>query len=886
MCVPGYAGSVQRSEPPCERQKLMPDVPTHIGLQGRSSAAHRLRFGSLFATVLLLCAVAGAAWNIWAGERSATAIRHDGVLSEQVEAVLSTTKDLETGERGFLLTGADEFLEPYRAAEARMGEYLPADAPRHSATNASLSELRRLVAAKREVAERAIEARRSQGFDAAMTFVRSGADKATMDAIRTQVATMRQDLGRRIAALEAASQARNLALTLLSSLAGLLACSWFAWLAVSRRREERAATALLEGVLENAPVGLGFLDRDLKVRHLNTALTVMNDRALGTDIGRPLWDVLPHLRQQLEPRLRSVVEAGRVVPNVEAEAPSATDPGTTRSYLMSFYPLRRGAGQQVDGAGMVVTDVTERKRAEAAVLAARDAAEEANRTKSTFIANMSHELRTPLSAIIGYSEMLQEEIEDSGDPGGMAPDMAKIESNARHLLGLINDVLDLSKIESGKMEVYAETFDVAKMVQNVADTTRALVEKKGNTLAVQLSADLGTMHSDVTKIRQALLNLLSNAAKFTEGGTITLSAERSPGPDGKNWLAFRVSDAGIGMTEEQLAKLFQRFQQADVSTTRKFGGTGLGLAITKTFSTMLGGDVEVASTPGQGSTFTVRLPAGLPAQDGADGDEPDSGTAHGNGGEGIVLVIDDDPAQRDLMTRFLEREGFSARTAPDGRTGLELAHALRPRAILLDVMMPGMDGWSVLSALKADPALAAIPVVMVTFVSERGLASSLGAADYVLKPVEWERFRQVMDRFRDQDGDVLVVDDDADTRARMRAVLEKGGWTVAEASNGREALDQVAHAVPRVILLDLTMPVMDGFAFLHALRERPGCAEVPVVVLTARDLSSEDRSRLRGASQVLNKGDTSLRDLAGELRELAPPSGGEADTQPKENTAQ
>jgi len=258
-------------------------------------------------------------------------------------------KDLETGERGFLLTGADEFLEPYRAAEARLGEYLPANAQDDGATSANLSVLRRLVEAKRTVAERAIAARRTQGFDAAMAFVRSGADKATMDAIRTQVATMRQDLGRRIAALEASSRARNRALTVLSSSAGLLACGWFAWLAISRRREERAATALLEGVLENAPVGLGFLDRDLKVRHLNTALTVMSDRALGTDVGRPLWDVLPHLRQQLEPRLRSVVEGGRVAPNVEAEAPSATDPDTTRSYLMSFYPLRRGAGSRLMG---------------------------------------------------------------------------------------------------------------------------------------------------------------------------------------------------------------------------------------------------------------------------------------------------------------------------------------------------------------------------------------------------------------------------------------------------------------------------------------------------------------------------------------------------------
>ena len=515
-------------------------------------------------------------------------------------------------------------------------------------------------------------------------------------------------------------------------------------------------------------------------------------------------------------------------------------------------------------------DVTERKEAEAAMQAARDEAEEANRAKSTFIANMSHELRTPLSAIIGYSEMLQEELEDSGDPDGLGDDIRKIEGNARHLLSLINDVLDLSKIESGKMEVFAESFDVAEMADAVAATVQALVEKKGNTLALNVGSDLGAMHSDVTKVRQILLNLLSNAAKFTEGGTITLSAERRPGPGGKDWLAFHVSDSGIGMTAEQLAKLFQRFQQADASTTRKFGGTGLGLSITKAFSTMLGGDVEVESTPGQGSTFTVRLPADVTAQQDAQEGEARLAAEYGEAGADLVLVIDDDPAQRDLMTRFLEREGFSARTAPDGPTGIELARALRPRAILLDVMMPGMDGWSVLSALKAIPELAKIPVVMVTFVSQRGLANLLGAADYVLKPVEWERFRQVMDRFRGVDGDVLVVDDDADTRQRMRTVLEKNGWTVTEASNGLEALDQVAHAVPKLILLDLTMPVMDGFSFLRTLRERPGCADVPVVVLSARDLTIEERKRLRGASQVLNKGDTSLRDLAGELRALAP----------------
>ena len=525
------------------------------------------------------------------------------------------------------------------------------------------------------------------------------------------------------------------------------------------------------------------------------------------------------------------------------------------------------------------TDITELREAEERIGAARDAAEEANLAKSTFIANMSHELRTPLAAIIGYSEMLTEEIGDGGEPAALADDMRKIEGNARHLLGLINDVLDLSKIESGKMEIFAETFDVETMARDVAATVQGLVAKKGNELLLRMEPGLGAMHSDVTKLRQVLLNLLSNASKFTENGTITLSAMRVPGNgtnDSGDWLVFRVADPGIGMTEEQLSRLFQRFSQADASTTRKFGGTGLGLSISKAFGVMLGGDLSVDSAPDQGSTFTVFLPAVLLAE----GERDDSDTASSNGqGEDrdaqsgavidCVLVIDDDPAQRDLMTRFLHREGFAARTASDGYAGLQLARKLRPRAILLDVTMPGLDGWSVLSALKADPAVSDIPVIMVTFVDERGLAASLGAADYVIKPVKWESFRQVMERFRQAEGAVLVVDDDPDTRHHVRSVLERDGWAVTEAEHGQAALDRVAEALPRVVLLDLEMPVLDGFGFLQAFRATPGCAGIPVVVLTAKDLTREDRKRLQGASEVLNKGVTSLGALARELRTVA-----------------
>ncbi len=525
----------------------------------------------------------------------------------------------------------------------------------------------------------------------------------------------------------------------------------------------------------------------------------------------------------------------------------------------------------------VAIDITERKAVERALADAKLAAEEANVAKSTFIANMSHELRTPLSAIIGYSEMMLEEAEDGAGAADLAVDLRKVESNARHLLGLINDVLDLSKVESGKMEVYVESFDIAPMVEDVASAVQSLVGKKRNRLEVKLDPGLGTMQSDFTKVRQMLLNLLSNAAKFTEDGGIVLSASREAGPGGRVLLA--VSDTGVGMSEEQLGRLFQRFTQADASTTRRFGGTGLGLSLTRAFADMLGGTVSVASGLGRGTTFTVALPPAYtpPAAEeaepvgGPEEAEPVGGPEEG-GARDHVLVIDDDADQRAIMARFLAREGFRARTAGDGQAGLDLAREARPRAILLDVMMPGLDGWSVLSALKSDPNLRDIPVVMVTFVEQRGLAASLGAADYVMKPVRWERFKAVMDRFRvppaGAPGGALVVDDDPDTRARVRAMLERDGWAVTEAVNGRDALDLFPLAKPSVVLLDLTMPVMDGFDCLAALRARPDGAEVPVVVLTALDLSREDRRRLAGANQVLDKGDVSLKALVEKLQRL------------------
>ena len=342
----------------------------------------------------------------------------------------------------------------------------------------------------------------------------------------------------------------------------------------------------------------------------------------------------------------------------------------------------------------------------------------------------------------------------------------------------------------------------------------ALIDKKDNTLTLELADDLGEARTDVTKLRQCLINLLSNAAKFTQSGRITLSVVRTV-RDGADWLAFRVSDTGIGMSPEQQARLFERFSQADASTTRKFGGTGLGLSITRAFATMLGGEIAVTSEEGQGTTFTVSVPARIAGTNDEsltrDAGETPVPVAEASS-QGVVLVVDDDPATRDLVVRFLERDGFPVAVAANGKEGLDRARTLRPRVILLDVTMPQMDGWSVLRALRSDPDLGLTPVIMVTVLDEQNLAFSLGATDYLQKPVDWDELHGVMSRFRPQihEGPLLVIDDDADTRERMSARLSQEGWRVATAENGRTGLAAVATERPCLILLDLMMPEMDG----------------------------------------------------------------------------
>jgi signal transduction histidine kinase/CheY-like chemotaxis protein len=507
--------------------------------------------------------------------------------------------------------------------------------------------------------------------------------------------------------------------------------------------------------------------------------------------------------------------------------------------------------------------------------------EVANRHKSEFMAGMSHELRTPLNAIIGYSEMLQEEAEDLGQPA-FVPDLRKINTAGKHLLELINAVLDLSKIEAGKMELYLERFDVTALVQEIAAVVQPLADRKRNTLVTRCAPDVGEMHADQTKVRQALFNLLSNACKFTEGGTVSLTVQRAQGA-ATPCVTFAVTDTGIGMTEDQMGRLFQDFAQADAATARRFGGTGLGLALSRRLGRLMGGDITVTSEAGRGSTFTLTLPVDVAAvvpaaaettvvsgtplepQGGASAAAP-RGTAHAP--LGTVLVIDDEPAVLEIVTRFLGREGFRVVTAAGGDEGLRLARQVGPDVITLDVLMPGMDGWAVLAGLKADPLLADIPVVMLTIVEEKNLGYALGAADYLVKPLNRDRLVQVVRRHRPE-RPVLVVDDDAELRAMLRRVLEREGHVVAEAENGRVGLRRAGERVPGLVLLDLIMPEMDGFEFLEEFRRHEAWRSVPVVVVTGRDLTAEDRARLSGSvERVLHKGGRSGDALLREIRDL------------------
>jgi Signal transduction histidine kinase len=481
--------------------------------------------------------------------------------------------------------------------------------------------------------------------------------------------------------------------------------------------------------------------------------------------------------------------------------------------------------------------------------------EKAYRVKSDFLSSMSHELRTPLNSIIGFSAVL---LGPTGDP--VTPDqrmaLGKVLKNGQHLLQLINDILDLSKLESGRMSLSIESDDAASVVSSCSMIVEQLIKQKGLQLTQDIQPNLPTLVTDIVKIRQIIVNLLSNAAKFTEKGEINIRVRENNG-----LISFAVKDSGIGIEKKNFNLVFEEFQQVDNSSTRKYKGTGLGLPIARKLARLLGGDLMVDSEYGKGSTFTLTIPPSQPQQSqggpqkivpkkpeitpqpAVDRPAPRGPAVPSKGVQ--ILCIDDDPDVIEILRKYLVPEGYSVVGALSGDEGIEMAAKTKPALITLDIMMPKKDGWQVLRELKSNNATKDIPVVIHSVVDNKPLAVSLGAADVITKPTEPKRLLSLVKQYcQTTDQFILIVDDHEDFALAFKALLSQDGFNVKVATGGREALDVLKSSTPALILLDLVMPGMDGFEVVQQLQENEQWRRIPVVILSGKELTEEDQQRL------------------------------------------